>query len=261
MEHCILNAEYIGRRVVWASWLGDLSLFVLRDALRHSATQGCHPLMVERMLTQAASRPFTEQQEATCRKGLQRRIYSHLLGPVVRGTSLRARAKLARWNLPGFPRRHAQALLMNLSALKSRTPPRVRAALLSTAFNRWCTDRRFQVYPGRGCVLGCSEGQEDSIEHYCCCRVVRDAAASFLRLQLGPTPLGVFVGVEELQGQYQQATVPSRVALLVYATYRGTQVARGQGGLTAAVARDLLDQLIREGAAGHRRAERALRAL
>ena len=174
---------------------------------------------------------------------------------------LRARAKLARWRLPGFPHRQADALLTTLAALRSYTPPRVRAALLSTAFNRWCTDRRFQVSNGRGCVLGCSQGQEDSIEHYCCCRVVRDAAASFLKLHLGEAPLGAFIGVEGLHGQRQQATVPSRVALLVYAVYRGTQVAHGQGGVTAAVARDLLDQLIREGAAGHQRAERMLRTL
>eukprot|EP00959_Pyramimonas_sp_CCMP1952_P054540 1140117-Pyramimonas_sp.AAC.1 len=62
--------------------------------------------------------------------------------------------------------------------LRTATPPCVRAALLRTWFNGWCTGRRFQQQ--RACIFGCA--LDDSIEHYARCPVVRDFARRRLAL-------------------------------------------------------------------------------
>ena len=45
--------------------------------------------------------------------------------------------------------------------------------MLRTLYNGWCTHRRFQKrhYYNNTCLLGCGGNSEDSIEHYCRCRV------------------------------------------------------------------------------------------
>ena len=50
---------------------------------------------------------------------------------------------------------------------------------LSTIWNRWTAERRFQRRSSAAnvCKLGCSSTAEDSIEHYCQCRVL-DAIVS-----------------------------------------------------------------------------------
>ena len=75
------------------------------------------------------------------------------------------RRRLERWRIDVFPRVRAARLRSLLLRLEPLAPPRVRAAVLRTALNGWCTARRFQ---GTGmCFLGC--GGEDSVEHYAVC--------------------------------------------------------------------------------------------
>lgn len=77
-------------------------------------------------------------------------------------------AKLRRWrdhhSLPG---RRAHRCQLVMQRLPKRTPPRVRAALLRTWLNGWCTQRRFGVR-GTHCLFGCRLG-EDDVRHYVAC--------------------------------------------------------------------------------------------
>ena len=64
-----------------------------------------------------------------------------------------------------------------------------------------------------------------------------------------------WLGVHELQ--HQEATLV-RGALGAYALYRASNMARAQGGVPAEVAFRAIQHALREAAAGHRGAERAL---
>ena len=74
--------------------------------------------------------------------------------------------------------------------MKSAVPPRVKAALVRTWFNGWCTGRRFQRQDC-SCIFGCSA--EDSIEHYSECRVVKDFAWRYLALPPTSSSLSDFL--------------------------------------------------------------------
>ena len=79
----------------------------------------------------------------------------------------RIRGKLKRWELQGLPRQQADDFQKHLKQLQSLVPPRVRAAVLNTAWNRWTTERRFQRRDEATCrcVFGCPPEAEDSLEH------------------------------------------------------------------------------------------------
>ena len=64
--------------------------------------------------------------------------------------------------------------------LGAKAPPRVAAQFWRMLFNGWCTARRFQDGDAT-CVFGC--GGEDSIEHYCRCKLV-------VRFLIGRPPNG-----------------------------------------------------------------------
>ena len=87
----------------------------------------------------------------------------------------RLRRRLERWRLPELLGVAARRVAQNLQRLPKLVPPRLRAAMLSTIFNRWTTDRRMRSLRGgrRVCVLGCSCTADDSVEHYVHCAVGR----------------------------------------------------------------------------------------
>ena len=89
------------------------------------------------------------------------------------------RTKLMRWKLQGLPGHVAPRAHRGLCRLNGLVCPRVVAAVWRTLFNGWTTARRFQAQ-GQ-CLLGCrGPFQEDSIEHYAHCGVVRNFKAKFL---------------------------------------------------------------------------------
>ena len=75
-------------------------------------------------------------------------------------------------------------------------PPSVLHALLITWLNGWCTDRRFQKIPPRGCLLCEACSGEDSIEHYAVCPYMWAAASKRLRLSGTCVSLSRFFVVE-----------------------------------------------------------------
>ena len=114
------------------------------------------------------------------RKNFQKTLTKELKKKVKIDQVSRARFKLARWNLGGYPGKTASRFIKAMERIKSLVPPKVCAAVLRTAWNGWCTARRFQ---GHGlCVFGCKCWiQEDSIEHYANCSI----STTFIRKHLG----------------------------------------------------------------------------
>ena len=164
---------------------------------------------------------------------------------------------MERWELDIFPRVLADRLLSTMKSLRSKAPPRVAVAVLSTAWNRWCTARRFQKRgtAANNCVLGCGGGAEDSIEHYARCRCVRKFHAQDLGIP-GDYLLPIWLNVDGISRTDEQKV---RAAIGAYAVYNTTNAARQEGGWADHVAIRALQQSAREGAMGHKFAETSLR--
>ena len=145
------------------------------------------------------------------------------------------RAKLTRWPLPRPTAIHARVAVRQFSEHGKVVPPRIMAALLSSAWNRWTTARRFQRRheAANVCMLSCAADAEDSIEHYWQCPVLQRVARSYLKI--APPSLGQFLGVDTFPSLEDQALS----AVLTYAAYVATNQRRNlpaeaRGGPTVA---------------------------
>jgi hypothetical protein len=172
----------------------------------------------------------------------------------------RMRQKLDRWRLPGMEETLARRSLRRLVWLRDLVTPRVCAAVLSTMWNRWPTARRYQK-DGR-CVLLCSSTAQDSIEHYACCPVIRDAARRHLNLHLRGWPYALtdlMLASGPPTARHPTEDERIRVAILNYAAYLTTNSARHCPPQDAAEAAAMLQQAIAEGARDHARSQLVLR--
>ena len=170
------------------------------------------------------------------------------------------RTRLKRWTSDVLPGRRVAAFIDFASHVSSSAPPRVAAACLRTAFNGWCTGRRFQQ---RGCcVLGCPLAA-DSLEHYFRCPRYRVFLGRHLGLRGrdGAAGFDAFFGwrrglaLESGEG----ADTAGLAALGMYSLYRVHGAVRS-GTLQRRDAVDALPASLREGARGHPKAEALLRA-
>ncbi|CAK0838118.1 unnamed protein product [Prorocentrum cordatum] len=81
---------------------------------------------------------------------------------------LRRMLQLVRCSLPRrSPRVVACRFVNRVQTLRNLVPPGVRAVVLRTAWNWWCTARRVQKIdvPRNVCILGCGGAPQDSVEH------------------------------------------------------------------------------------------------
>ena len=92
------------------------------------------------------------------------------------------------------------------------------SGFLRTAFNGWCTERRFQRTGT--CRFGChSMWQEDSIGHYAVCPYSVAFARNFLRFRPRNFHIGHFVALGLTEGNLAREEIETR-ALWCYAVYR-----------------------------------------
>ena len=175
---------------------------------------------------------------------------------VARSPHFRIRGKLQRWELPGLPRVIADRFERNLARLRYLVPPRVVAAVFSTAWNRWCTARRFQQRHRiwNFCKLGCGGSAEDSIEHYARCHIARQFHGNMLRIR-DSWLLPWWIGVQDSHAEDSCLILGS---LGAYAMYRTINAPRARGGVSREEAIPALRQALHEAASGHAKAERAL---
>ena len=127
------------------------------------------------------------------------------------------RLKLERWYLSGQQEYTTTNYFRALKVVKERLPPRVGAACLRTAWNGWCTSRRFQQ-SGR-CVFKCGAYfQEDSIEHYAGCSMCIEFLRNQLRYQ-GPIDKGHLIVLGCNTSLRSQEDI-CRLALWNYVVYK-----------------------------------------
>ena len=203
-----------------------------------------------------ATKPPGEASELA-RRRLQKAIRDRLQSASEYNTHDRIRSKLTRWNFEGLPRQVADRFELNLKRASKMIQPRVTAAVFGTAWNRWCTERRFQrrSSPCNFCKLGCGGAAEDSIEHYSRCKVLKECHATEFGIKsswLFPQWIGVHDDCKSDGGLVCGAVG-------AYASYRTTNAARHAGGMSAEAAKRAFHQAITEAVAGAPRTAKLLR--
>ena len=192
------------------------------------------------------------------KRSLQKTIRKELIKKSTINSEARMRHKLERWKLSGFPGRTSSRFLRALELVKARLPPKVGAAVLRTAWNGWCTARRFQKQ-GK-CLFGCpSLMQEDSLEHYACCavglRFLRERLQYKDRIDRGHL---IVLGVNS--GKQSDDTC-CRLALWSYVMYKSYNHLRLRSGcdLGADEVLGLMSQYLKDGLGGHEGANKIIR--
>ena len=264
LRQAIGSTDQLLRRATWAEWFDNNPLLVLWDNLVTLDQSGITPRVIEDIISKGKDRPFSPAVRARVRRQFQSATNTLLRSREPYNAEHRMRHKLTRWRLPLLPRISATRALARLSFLGRHAPPRIRAAVLSTMWNRWVTARRFQR--STVCCLGCSVDAHDSIEHYSCCPVIRRVAASDLRLAMRPWPqaMGDFLLLTHPECQdhtVSPARITLRMAILVTAAYHVTNSARNNLPHSDAEAVSMLRQSLWEAVRNHPGAEQELHTI
>jgi hypothetical protein len=249
LDELLIKGEFIGRRMIWKDWYQRSHVFVLRNATEQLSEQGIKLERIMWELRRTNPSVIGAEPARPLSANLQKTIAKHLIAAGKPDAEDRVRDKITRWKLQGPPAHVSRRILGKLSRLGHLVTPRVAAACLSTLWNRWTTARRFQKRCRREnrCMLGCGGGAEDSIEHYSCCSIVRTVGAGYLRLW---TDIGLSTFMLA-DARIQDDDALICVAILVYATYRSTNLFRPMGGADPSVAKDAMEQFCRDAVDGH----------
>ena len=204
--------------------------------------------------------------------GFQRRTYHKLLRHYAPDPTNRVRYKIQRFGLQhpstrlpegtsirqNTPDWQSRRALASLQILPRLVPPRVCAAVFSTMWNRWNTHRRWQRRhtSSNRCLLGCEGAAEDSIEHYCCCRLTRRILQKQFNL-----PDELFANLHSFllcNANINTTEHLTCIALLIYGIYNATNHFRHNPTKNTTHIYDATVQWIREGARHHSNASRTL---
>ena len=245
------GTDYMERVVRWRSWYDRSHVLVLDQAVTRMSQAGITTEATMTELARGAPRPWSTRCQSIINKGFQRQIRHKLLLRERPCAESRLRHKLKRWALPGIPRHNATAGLRHLRGLNGLVAPRVFSAVFSTVWNRWRTACRFQKRQSahNRCVLGCGGRAEDSVEHYCRCRIVLDVAYRFLGLRF---PDGCSLAYWlQVALALDDKDLQTRTAVLVYAAYRAYNAARHAGDTSEDVSKQMIIQYVKEAVRGH----------
>lgn len=213
-------------RARWKSWFDKSTLLTLATNLQEVQQDigPIHALMGQPTM-------LDEQRHwKRVRRNFQHYVYAALHKKHAPDVHIRFTQKLDRWKLhlptqplhdhlsiiQRTPNWQARCAHQRLKAIAKLSTPRVHAAVYGAIWTRWCTLRRFQQR-GR-CRLCQAPHTEDSIEHYPFCSYVRRLATTRLRLHCTTqVNIHTFTCTNPLLNTQEELT---RVALLIYATYR-----------------------------------------
>jgi len=244
------STQSLIRQSGWATWFAN---GMLRDILSSVEQVEAAGLSVPALMEKAAGPKDEESppqaRAKVMRTNFQKTVRKELDLKFKLSKVTRMRFKLDRWGLAGLPGQTAERFLRLLVDLKEWLPPRVRAATLRTAFNGWCTKRRFQ---GSGpCLFQCgSFVQEDSLEHYAGCSV----CVKFLRKRLhfqGCLDRGHLIVLGAHRGVSRADSL--RLALWGYVLYRTFNHIRHREGHAIGnyELEGILEQYLRDATNGH----------
>ena len=249
LETTLRTTDFWYRKACWRHWYENAIARTLTSSIAEF-------LQLTGISVQSVLRDLRAQQAAeepsvrgTIKSRFQKEVYLRLMHAKRPIGEDRFRKRLARWDLPGVPLHVARRSLRQLNEVSTMVPPRISAAILSTAWNRWCTSRRFQNATERNCLLGCV-GAEDSIEHYSRCAVVHNFASTFLRMSFSRAR-----GLEIFTFCYDSWSCRKemiKAGILIYAVYRTTETLRKDTSCpTVEMMTQMLQQSSREAVRGH----------
>ena len=226
-------------RVLWLSvfWDDSIPAVLARNTERMKAKGINGRSILAQLQSQERAAGWSEPDVTRrARKKVQKTVRKALMEKEAHEAESRIRYKLSRWKLPGMPRTNAVRMQKNLQLLSGLVPPRVCAAVFGTAWNRWCTRRRFQQRASSSniCKFGCSLSAEDSLEHYSRCRVVRECHRCELGLSSGWL-LPEWIGTHSINREDRDRSL---WAVGAYATYKVYNAARHAGGFAEEVTMD-----------------------
>ena len=254
------SPQCLGRQIMWSLWFRS---GIINDMAYSQAQLQLAGFTIGDLKDKAAGRKEDDEEPARARykrmkKNFQRTVRTELDKKFQPEPVSRIRWKLDRWNLSGFPGRTAERFLNALNVLKSLLPPRVGAAALRSAWNGWCTDRRFQ---GSGpCLFGCRGlVHEDSLEHYAGCNI----CVSFLRNRLhfrGPLERGhlIVLGVNRSVPQVEDLMRLALWSFVLYKTHNHLKHLDTGINSTSTLA-GIMEQFLRDAISGHDDATRFVR--
>ena len=237
-------------------WYDAAHCHVLNQALRRTEDMGITDEKIRNRAAGKAPRPWTEKKSEEVRRQYQRAARQLIQQQSKYDAHNWTRHKLSHW---GFrDRLSTERSLKRLQELQGAVPPRVMAAVIGLVWNKWPTARR-QQRRGMPCLLGCGTG-EDSVEHYCCCRVSRTAGSKWLGIQYRVSqPIQHWtLAAPQCAEADETRDWWSKVALLEYAVMRTTNSARHRGGLQEEDALRAVRQGLLEAVRGHPRAANLL---
>ena len=205
----------------------------LRDVMERDDAPLLHPLedwycrCIARTLCNAYEQWGGSSIEVIADEGrLQVQIYKDALLPITNRAATAAwERRLRRWGSMMRPTVPARKLVLRAGAcmqVLEKAPPSTRWAVTRIWLNGWCTARRFQsIQP----CLFCGKG-EDSIEHLCRCRPLRELANLRLGLSLGASePLGWLM----IDGNFRGVQEVWKHALFLHGVYKAHNALRRGG--------------------------------
>ena len=155
------------------------------------------------------------------------------------------------YGLTGHPGHYSLAIKRRPRKLGELVHPRVHAAVFSTLWNRWATQRRFQrrLSIENQCVFTSSRTAEDSLEHYCRCPAILRVARHMVHFEY---PAEQALNIWALNSAWLDDDDNMRgLSLLVYGAYMGFNSFRHEGVSGVEQAVQCITQHARQGAMGH----------
>ncbi|CAK0879300.1 unnamed protein product [Prorocentrum cordatum] len=251
------------RAATWASWLDRAFVFQLEASVAAADRAGASRARAEFHLSERSPRPFTMTVDNRVRRGSQRFVCRAVEPDRAAYMVGRMGERLQRRSLPASLQRRGERAASMLQHLAPLVPPRVWASVLRTLWNGWVTARRWPGGPmaGSSCIFGCRHAM-DSIEHYASCDAVADFARRRLGIPRAPSPeagLAQLLLLDRAADQRPQQEL-TLWALRTAAVYKVHNWWRHATRRTPRMARDALQQAVRDLVSGHAGATRTLDA-
>ena len=144
----------------------------------------------------------------------------------------RIRNEISRWKFSEPVGSVARRLACNFELFRRRLPPAVASCYMRALWNGVPTSRRMascESFTQRNCVFNCAALAQDSLEHYCRCRILNEALQAIRGARaLSQHPFGIDVFFGCVKGFSQEDCI--QCACLTYVRCQLILFARRNGG-------------------------------
>ena len=208
-------------RTYGGPWVKASPLLILQDARQYVDHKRLHTSVVRQTIGGNSGQPWSPAVLRRIRNCFQSTIAAKLRQLKGYSPHHRMRHKLERWRLPGRPATTQMPTgSCGASEHSNHLYPGGSQLHFSAHFG-WGIKGHFQR-EGYSYVLGCPPDANDSIKHYACCPIIRDAAGQHLRIRLWGWPYALkdfLMATGPPSAPHPTEDNLTTSALLVYAAY------------------------------------------